>query len=166
MKIQQCLDTLRIGGIRELDAVNARALRQIVIDALTDTVTNIEIDLSQTVFVDSCGLGALIAFRNTVEGRGGVVRVLNPTAPVQRILELTRLHRVLEIVKCEELGAGFGAGHGGEEIVDWLPRWHDALARSQALAGPHFGVHTMGSRPGKSKREETCAAHNSVLVLR
>ena len=165
MKIQQYLDTLRICAIPELDAVNARALRQIVIDALTDTVTNIEIDLSQTVFVDSCGLGALIAFRNTVEGRGGVVRVLNPTAPVQRILELTRLHRVLEIVKCEELGAGFGAGHGGEEI-DWLPRWQDALAKSQALAGPHFGAHTMGSRPGKSKREGTCAAHNSVLVLR
>ena len=163
MKIQPCLDTLRIGGIRELDAVNARALRQIVIDALTDTVTNIEIDLSLTVFVDSCGLGALIAFRNTVEGRGGVVRVLNPTAPVQRILELTRLHRVLEIVKCEEVGATVGAGRGREDF-DWLPRCHDSLARSHAVAAPRFfGAHTMGSRPGKSKREETCAAHNSVL---
>ena len=99
MKIQPCLDTLRIGGIRELDAVNARALRQIVIDALTDTVTNIEIDLSQTVFVDSCGLGALIALHKTACSRKGKLRLLRPLPPVQQILELTRMHRIFEIVQ-------------------------------------------------------------------
>src|SRR6266536_1548387 len=157
MKIQQYLDTLRISCIRELDAANGHALREIVLGGLTDTETNIELDLSQTVSVDSCGLGVLIALRNAVQGRGGVARVLNPTAPVQRILELTRLHRVLEIVKCEEFGEGIGAGHAREE-VDWLARWHDSQARSHALAARHFGAHTMGSGPGKSKREETCAA--------
>ena len=99
MKIQPCLDTLRIGGIRELDAVNARALRQIVIDALTDTVTNIEIDLSQTVFVDSCGLGALIALHKTACSRKGAVRLINPQPPVNQILELTRMHHIFQITK-------------------------------------------------------------------
>ena len=56
-------------------------------------------DLSQTRFVDSSGLGMLIALHKTMVGRGGSVRILNPTPSVQQILELTRLHRVFEIVK-------------------------------------------------------------------
>jgi hypothetical protein len=33
--------------------------------------------------------------------RKGVIRLLNPSRLVEQILELTRLHRVLDIVKCE-----------------------------------------------------------------
>jgi anti-sigma B factor antagonist len=51
------------------------------------------------MFLDSCGLGALISLHKTACTRNGAVRLLNPTPPVQQILELTRLHRVFEIVK-------------------------------------------------------------------
>jgi anti-sigma B factor antagonist len=60
---------------------------------------NIEIDLSETRFIDSCGLGALVALHKTACGHKGVVRLLNPLPPVQQILELTRMHRIFEIVK-------------------------------------------------------------------
>jgi len=66
---------------------------------LADRLKNIEIDLSQTMFLDSCGLGALISLHKTACTRSGAVRLLNTTPPVQQILELTRLHRVFEIVK-------------------------------------------------------------------
>jgi anti-sigma B factor antagonist len=97
---------LRVGGIRELTAANAPAIESLVSAALTDNVKAIELDLSQTVFMDSCGLGVLIALRNAVAGRGGVVRVLNPALPALRILELTRLHRVLEVVRTAGATAG------------------------------------------------------------
>ena len=103
MTIQQNLDALCIGGIKELDASNAPVLQEMVSAVLTDTVRNIELDLSETVFLDSCGLGTLVALRKVVGPRGGVVRLLNLAPPVQQLLELTRLYRVLEVVKREEV---------------------------------------------------------------
>jgi anti-anti-sigma factor len=100
------IPVLRVGGIRELTAANAPAIQNLVSAALTDTVKIIELDLSQTVFMDSCGLGVLIAFRNASAGRRGVVRVLNPALPARRILEMTRLHRVLEVVNSGAATAG------------------------------------------------------------
>jgi len=102
LEIETDTGRLRIGAIRELNQSNALALQRSVNAVLTDAVKTIELDLSQTVFLDSHGLGALIALRNMMGRRKGVVRLLNPSRLVEQVLELTRLHRVLDIVKCEE----------------------------------------------------------------
>jgi anti-anti-sigma factor len=99
LEIQQDLDVLRISGIRRLDAARALDLQRVVAAALTGRIKTIELDLSQTVFLDSCGLGALIGLRNAVGRCNGAVLLRNPTPLVVHILEMTRLHRVLEIVR-------------------------------------------------------------------
>jgi anti-sigma B factor antagonist len=99
MKMEAQGDTLRVTGITELGAPNANDLRDRIRAALADSQRHIEIDLSATAFVDSCGLGALIALHKTACSRGGSVRLLNPLPPVQQVLELTRLNRVFEISK-------------------------------------------------------------------
>jgi anti-sigma B factor antagonist len=99
MKVQTSGDTLSITGMKELSASNSNAFRDHARAALTDTQTVIEIDLSQTMFLDSCGLGALISLHKLACTRNGQVRLLNPTPPVQQILELTRMHRIFEIIK-------------------------------------------------------------------
>jgi len=99
MKLQNNGDTLRASAIAELHAANANALRDEMRRAFGQTQRNIEIDLSQTSAVDSCGLGALVALHKTAAARGGVLRLINPTPPVQQILELTRMHRIFEIIK-------------------------------------------------------------------
>lgn len=99
IKVQIRGDTLGIEGVKELSAANANFFRDQVRGALAERLKNIDIDLSQTMFLDSCGLGALISLQKTACLRKGAVRLLNPTAPVEQILELTRLHRVFEIVK-------------------------------------------------------------------
>lgn len=91
--------TLRVGGLGELSAVNATTFRDETRAALDDTVTTLDIDLSTTTFLDSSGLGALIALHKTMVSRGGSVRVVRPTPMALQVLELTRLHRVLEIIK-------------------------------------------------------------------
>jgi anti-sigma B factor antagonist len=106
LNIEAATGGLWVDGIRELDQFNALALLERVNTALTDKVKMIVIDLSQTVFLDSHGLGALIALRNKMGRRKGVVRLLNPSRLVEQVLELTRLHRVLDIVKCEKSMAG------------------------------------------------------------
>ena len=84
---------------RELNAANANAFRDQIRSAMSDSLKNIEIDLSQAIFLDSCGLGALISLHKTACSRRGLVRLVNPAVPVQQILELTRMHRIFEIVK-------------------------------------------------------------------
>lgn len=90
-------NTLKVGGLTELNATNAAAFRDEVRAALTSTLTTLDVDLSTTTFLDSSGLGALIALHKTMATRGGCLRILKPTPTVLQILELTRLHRVLEI---------------------------------------------------------------------
>jgi anti-anti-sigma factor len=106
LEIDLVTRALRVNGIRKLNQTNALALRERVKAVLSDKVKSIELDLSQTMFLDRHGLAALIALRNMMGRRRGVVRLLNPSPLVEQILELTRLHRVLDIVKCELSLAG------------------------------------------------------------
>lgn len=99
MKMQIEGDTLHITGVQELGASNADTLRDEARSAMTAAQKNIEIDLSQTAFVDSCGLGTLIALHKTACSRHGLVRLINPTPTVQQVLELTHMHRIFEIVR-------------------------------------------------------------------
>jgi anti-sigma B factor antagonist len=98
MKVQVYGQTLTITGIKELGAANSQSFRDQVRAAFLDGQKNIEIDLSQTMFVDSCGLGALISLHKSASSRNGGVRLFNPTPPVRQILELTRMHRIFEII--------------------------------------------------------------------
>jgi anti-sigma B factor antagonist len=98
MKLETSGDTLKISAVKQLGAANAGAFRDWARKALTEGFKNIEVDLSETSFVDSCGLGALVALHKTACSRGGVLRLLKPPPPVQQILDLTRLSRIFEVV--------------------------------------------------------------------
>src|SRR5204863_4448123 len=70
MRIEVLEDTLQIRGVKELDSAHAAIVHEAVLEAVTETVRHIEVDLSGTVFLDSCGLGTLVALRKLVEPRG------------------------------------------------------------------------------------------------
>jgi len=99
MKMNVEGDTVRISGVKELGAANSNQVRDQVKAAMRDSQKNIEFDLSETTFLDSCGLGALISMHKTACSRNGTLRLLHPVPSVQQILELTRMHRIFEIVK-------------------------------------------------------------------
>ncbi len=98
MKIFSVGTTLRITDVNELNAITAPTLRDNVRAALKPETTAVELDLSDTRFLDSSGLGALIALQKTMSTRQGTVSIINPTNTVVQVLELTRLHRVLEVI--------------------------------------------------------------------
>lgn len=98
MNLENKGETLSITGLQELRADNCDIFRRRIKDALNDGQRIIEIDLSQTRFVDSSGLGALISLYKTTGQRNGLVRLLNPTPRVRKIFEITRTHRIFEIV--------------------------------------------------------------------
>jgi anti-sigma B factor antagonist len=99
MKMEVNNDTVRVSGITELGAANSGAFRDWVRSSIRNGQRNIEVDLSQTTFIDSCGLGALIALHKTACSREGTLRLLNPQPSVQQVLQLTRMHRLFEIVR-------------------------------------------------------------------
>lgn len=101
MKIEHDGNNLRVSDIAELNAVNASSFRDEVRAAMPTTPATIEIDLSQTRFVDSSGLGALFAlYKAASNGNDGVtLRLLNPRPSIQQLFELTQLHQLFEITK-------------------------------------------------------------------
>src|SRR3954463_11034424 len=104
MKINETGDILKVSNIKELSSDTSEFFREEVRAAVAPDVKAIEIDLSETDFVDSCGLGALISIYKFANRRHVAVPVslVNPSSSVQQILELTRLHRIFEIRAAEE----------------------------------------------------------------
>lgn len=100
MKIENQGQCLSISEIQELTAQNSTLFRDEVQAALGGSPTLIEINLSQTRFMDSSGLGALFAlYRATAQRKGVVLRLLNPMPEIQQLLELTQMQQLFEIVR-------------------------------------------------------------------
>ena len=98
MEIHLKKDSLIVSDVPEIVASNSREFKERVLAALTDGQKTIELDLSKTTFVDSSGLGSLISLDKALRSRQGLLRLRNPRQSVLTILELTRLHRVFEVV--------------------------------------------------------------------
>lgn len=98
---------MEVSEIKQLRASNSEEFRTAVLSSLTDLLSQIDIDLSNTAIVDSSGLGALITLENAVRCRSHreiTVRLLNPTPSVEQILEVTRVYRLLKVVKNDKAG--------------------------------------------------------------
>jgi anti-sigma B factor antagonist len=92
--------TLTVSEISELTAVNSGAFREEVTAALRESPVLIEINLSKTRFMDSSGLGALFSVYRTVGSESGTtLRLLNPSAEIRQLLELTQMQQLFEIVQ-------------------------------------------------------------------
>jgi anti-sigma B factor antagonist len=99
MKIEVRGDTIQISEVEELGAASAGAFRAYVRAALKNGQRNVDVDLSRTTYIDSCGLGALISLQKAASRSEGRVRLLNPKPSVQQILDLTRMEKIFDIVR-------------------------------------------------------------------
>lgn len=99
MKLELQDGVLSVSGLKELDGGNS--LCREVRAQMPERLRAIEIDFSQMEFLNSSGLGELVALHKMALQQSGdvMVRVLNPPMPVQQLFELTRLNRVFEILK-------------------------------------------------------------------
>jgi anti-sigma B factor antagonist len=79
-----------------LDASNVRAFRD-AMQALIKTQSRVVLDMSRLKFVDSSGLGALIACLRDTNGRKGDFRLCGMSSSVRALFELMRMHRVFSI---------------------------------------------------------------------
>lgn len=84
---------LRVDG--RLTMVDAPALRAAVGEAVAGAATTVVVDLSGCEFMDSSGLGAVIAGLKAARQAGGDLRLAAPSPQVLTVLQLTNLERVL-----------------------------------------------------------------------
>lgn len=98
MNIERKDTTLLVTEIRELTAGVAPDVKNQLRQHFAEGLIDIDFDCSTLDFVDSSGLGALISIQKLANERGGKLRLLSPKPSVIQLLELTRLHRVFEIV--------------------------------------------------------------------
>jgi anti-sigma B factor antagonist len=100
MKIETTGTSLVVSEIPELTAANSSSFRDEVSAALTGSTSIIEINLSQTRFMDSSGLGALFAlYRATAKSDQMVLRLINPLPEIEQLLELTQMQQLFEIAR-------------------------------------------------------------------
>jgi anti-sigma B factor antagonist len=70
--------------------------REDVLSELVAAGTNrIVVDMAETTFLDSSGLGALIGGLKSARQAGGDLRIARPTPSVVTVFELTNLDKVL-----------------------------------------------------------------------
>jgi anti-anti-sigma factor len=105
MKLTVHGDTLNVSEITELATATANSFQSELSAALHDGVRHIDLDLSQTAFVDCGGLGALVALRKRASNGHGVatIRLLNPPRPLQQIVSVMRLGEMFPMQASEPL---------------------------------------------------------------
>jgi anti-sigma B factor antagonist len=89
-------ESLEVALVGELDMAATFKLEAEVERLLArDGLRRLVLDLADLSFVDSAGLGALLAIRDRAQGLGIEMILMNPSDPVRRILDLSGMGAVL-----------------------------------------------------------------------
>lgn len=86
---------LRVEG--EIDVYTAPLLRQKLVELADHGATRIVIDLEPVEFLDSTGLGVLVAALNRLRRRDGDVELVCTQQRILRVFEITGLSKVFTI---------------------------------------------------------------------
>ncbi len=89
------IDVLKLEG--RLDASSGKDIKEKVSALAKEKRVNLVIDIGAIDFIDSSGLGSLVASLRSVNKLGGDIKIASLQNPVRAIFELTRLHRIFEI---------------------------------------------------------------------
>ncbi|MCZ9883039.1 STAS domain-containing protein [Arthrobacter sp. B2a2-09] len=95
-----------VKGAGRLNMVSAPKLREVVAEVVAGGASRVVVNLEDTVFMDSSGLGALIGCLKAARQAGGDLRISGVQAQVKMVLELTNMDRVLTSYPTAE--AAFG----------------------------------------------------------
>lgn len=85
---------LRVGG-------NAVALHRSIRALLLEKKLFILLNLADVTFIDSCGLGELVASQISVENKGGRITLVGLTEKLRELLEATRLLTAFDVYENE-----------------------------------------------------------------
>lgn len=91
----------------ELDLASGRRLAEAA-RTWAGTTCLVELDMSGVSFVDCAGLAALVFSRDSLVEAGSLVRIVNPSAPVERVLALLGMTRLVDTSARASVWSAFG----------------------------------------------------------
>lgn len=95
-------------GLRVLDRDSADEFRAAMAEPMAEA-KDVVLDIGKLAFIDSSGLGAILSCLRQLRLKGGDLRLCRLTAAVRSMLELVRMHRVIDIHDTrEDAVASFG----------------------------------------------------------
>jgi anti-sigma B factor antagonist len=83
----------------------SKALRACMADIAAEGHKLVLLDLAEINYVDSSGLGAMVAGYNALKSRGGAVALFQVPKRVQELIELSGLNAVFRIYDTEQEAA-------------------------------------------------------------
>ena len=81
-------------------------LRDRVVELLDKGSHAIVLNLEKVTYMDSAGIGELVACYKRAKEKGGTVKLLNPSGKVLDLLTLTKLEEVFETYRQEQEAVG------------------------------------------------------------
>lgn len=97
LKLEKAGDVVVVRPRGNLDIQNSTDFKNTVKSTVSDGNIKIVIDLAYVNFIDSSGLGSLVACLRSTNQEGGSVKLAGLTSEVRIVIELTRLHHVFSI---------------------------------------------------------------------
>jgi len=91
-------DTARISLNGELERGNLQLLARELFECDRRGVSVLVLDLAALEFIDAAAFRLLLATGRRMRGRGRHLSLVNPSAPVRRILEVTALAHTADVV--------------------------------------------------------------------
>lgn len=93
--------TLRISGDLIGEDKDTQ-LFQTINEAVSHQVLVCIVDISEVRYINSSGIGLLITILTKFRNKGGEVFLMNPSESVKKLLVITKLNAIFQIVKSEE----------------------------------------------------------------
>lgn len=100
-EIKGSILTLRIAGDL-IGEDNGTQLVGAVNDAVSHKVLTCIIDISELRYINSSGIGVLITILTKFRNKGGEVYLMNPSESVKKLLVITKLNAIFQVIKSEE----------------------------------------------------------------
>ena len=127
-------DTVVIGIEGHLVVGNRQALKQLVLDELARGERSFRVDFGRTRYVDSSGLGVLVAMAKKVKQERGTLRLSNLDGDLRTLFELTKLATLFQYE--EEPGAASPSPSGAPGALPPSPRLGSDLPPREETSAP------------------------------
>ncbi len=81
----------------ELDVENSSSLKNEVRNMVSSEHPNLVIDLRKVDYVDSSGLGTLIALQKAARFNGGALSIVGASEQIRRVMKMTNIDKLFEL---------------------------------------------------------------------